>query len=179
MMDPALGNLLAAAFALLFASAAIHKLRDLAGFADAFAAYELLPAGAARLAWVLPLLELAIAAGMLPGDTRAAAGAAGSALLLLYAAAIGVNLQRGRRDLACGCGGPLGRRPIAAWMVWRNVALAALLAALLLPRSARPLEIADTLTVGAGTAVVALLYMSLDRLLGRVATRAALLRGAR
>ena len=68
MMDPALGNLLAAAFALLFASAAIHKLRDLAGFADAFAAYELLPAGAARLAWLLPLLELAVAAGVLLGD---------------------------------------------------------------------------------------------------------------
>ncbi len=179
MMDPALGNLLAAAFALLFASAAIHKLRDLAGFADAFAAYEMLPAGAARLAWVLPLLELAIAAGVLPRDTRAAAGAAGGALLLLYAAAIGVNLRRGRRDLACGCGAALERRPIAAWMVWRNLALAALLAALLLPGGARHWESADTLTVAAGTAVVALLYMSLDRLLGRVAPRAALLRGAR
>ena len=64
-------------------------------------------------------------------------------------------------------------------MVWRNLALAALLAALLLPWSARPLETADALTVGAGTAVVALLYMSLDRLLGRVAPRAALLRGTR
>lgn len=179
MIDPALGNLLAAAFALLFASAAIHKLRDLAGFADAFAAYELLPAGAARLAWLLPLLELAVAAGVLLGATRAAASAAGGALLLVYAAAIGVNLQRGRRDLACGCGGPLERRPIASWMVWRNLALAALLAALLLPWAPRSLETADLLTVGAGTAVVALLYMSLDRLLGRVAPQAALLRGTK
>lgn len=179
MMDPALGTLLAAGFALLFGSAAIHKLRDLAGFADAFAAYELLPAGAARLAWLLPLLELAVAAGVLLGDTRAAASVAGSALLLLYAAAIGVNLQRGRRDLACGCAGPLERRPIASWMVWRNLALAAVLTALLMPWSARPLQTADALTVGAGAAVAALIYMSLDRLLGRVAPRAALLRGAK
>jgi len=179
MIDPALGNLLAAAFALLFASAAIHKLRDLTGFADAFAAYELLPAGAARLAWLVPGLELAVTAGLLAGPARTAASAAGAALLLVYAAAIGVNLQRGRRDLACGCGGPLERRPISPWMVWRNLALAALLTALLLPWSARPLERADALTVGAGTAVVALLYMSLERLLGRVAPQAALLRGAR
>ena len=88
MIDPALGNLLAAAFALLFASAAIHKLRDLAGFADAFAAYELLPAGAARLAWLVPVLELVDRpTGLLLGAARAVASAAGAALLLGYAAA--------------------------------------------------------------------------------------------
>ena len=37
---------------------------------------------------------------------------------------------------------------------------------------------ADALTIGAGTAVAALLYMSVDRLLGRVAPGNALLRGA-
>ncbi len=179
MIDPALGNLLAAVFALLFASAAIHKLRDLAGFADAFAAYALLPAGAARLAWLVPVLELVVATGLVLGAARAVASAAGAALLLVYAVAIGVNLRRGRRDLACGCGGPLERRPIAPWMVWRNLALAGLMALLLLPPSVRPLQAADALTIGAGTAVVALLYMSLERLLGRVAPQAALLRGAR
>jgi len=61
------------------------------------------------------------------------ASAAGAALLLAYAAAIAINLQRGRRDLACGCGGPHERRPIAAWMVWGNLLLAGLLGAVLLP----------------------------------------------
>jgi hypothetical protein len=61
-------------------------------------------------------------------------------------------------------------------MVWRNLLLAALLAALLLPPAPRPLTGADALTIGAGTAVAALLYMSLDALLGRAVPRAAQLR---
>ena len=60
------------------------------------------------------------------------------ALLLTYAIAIAINLARGRRDLDCGCAGPNERRPIAAWMVWRNVGIAILLAAVLLPWSAAP-----------------------------------------
>ncbi len=61
-------------------------------------------------------------------------------------------------------------------MVWRNLLLAALLGALLLPWGVRPLASADALTIGAGTAVAALLYMSLDLLLGRAAQHAARLR---
>jgi hypothetical protein len=179
MIDPAVGALLAGAFALLFASAALHKLRDLKSFAEAFRAYEVLPAGAARLAWLVPALELTVAVGMLAAASRAGASATGAALLLGYACAIGINLGRGRGDLACGCGGPEERRPIATWMVWRNLILAGLLGALLLPWVARPMQPADALTIGAGTAVAALLYMSVDRLLGRVVPRAALLRGPR
>lgn len=179
MIDPAVGALLAGVFALLFASAALHKLRDLTAFTDALRAYQLLPEAAARLAWLVPLLELTVAASLLVTASRTGASAAGAALLVLYAFAVGVNLRRGRRDLACGCGGPDERRPIAAWMVWRNLALAVLLAALVLPWSARAVEPADALTIGAGTAVAALLYMSLDRLLGRVVPRAAALRGLR
>jgi hypothetical protein len=94
-------------------------------------------------------------------------------LLLVYASAIAINLGRGRRDLTCGCGGPNDKRPIAAWMVWRNVLLAGLLAVTLLPRGARAMSAADALTIGGGTAAAALLYMSLDSLLGRVAPRSA------
>jgi methylamine utilization protein MauE len=178
MIDPAIGALLAGAFSLLFASAAFHKLRHPLRFAAAFRAYELLPAGATPLAWLLPLLELTIAAGFLVRGSRDGACAAGAALLVCYAAGIALNLQRGRSDLQCGCGGP-GERVIASWMVWRNLLLALLLGALLLPWTVRPLTAADALTIGAGTAVAALLYMSLERLLDRVMPRAARLRGAR
>jgi Methylamine utilisation protein MauE len=177
MIDPAIGALMAGAFGLLFVSAAFHKLRSLAGFAEVFRAYRLVPDGAARLAWLVPALELTVGAGLLMRASRAGACAAGAALLVTYATAIAINLQRGRRDLACGCGGPDERRPIAAWMVWRNLLLAGLLAALLLPWRVRPLAAADALTIGAGTAVAALLYMSLEQLLDRVAPRTALLRG--
>ena len=63
-------------------------------------------------------------------------------------------------------------------MVWRNLLLAGLLAAMLLRWGARPMAAADAVTIGAGTAVAALLYMSLDRLLARVTPRTALLRGS-
>ena len=176
MIDPAIGALLAGALALLFASAALHKLRSLPSFAAALRAYRVLPDSLAAMAWVVPLLELTIAAGLLARSSRTGACAAGAALLLSYASAIAINLRRGRRDLACGCGGPEDRRLIAPWMVWRNLLLAGLLGAMLLPWSPRPLNAADALTIGAGTAVAALLYMSLERLLERVAPRAALLR---
>ena len=167
MIDPAVGALLAGAFALLFASAALHKWRDPGRFAAAFRAYGVVPAALAGVALLVPVLELAVAAALLAARSRHGAAAAGAALLLAYAAAIAINLGRGRGDLDCGCGGARERRPIGAWMVWRNIALAALLGALLLPWAQRPLGPVDALTIGAGTAVAALLYMSLDVLFGR------------
>ena len=169
MIDPAVSALLAGAFALLFASAALHKLIDPARFGEAFRAYELLPASLAWVSALLPVFELVVAAALLPAASRSGAAAAGAALLLLYAAAMAVNLGRGRRDLDCGCGGPSARRAIGVWMVYRNLLLAALLAVLLLPSAPRPLGAVDALTIGAGTAVAALLYLCAEVLLGRVA----------
>jgi uncharacterized membrane protein len=172
MIDPAIGTLLAGTFALLFASAALHKVRDLAVFAEVLRAYRVLPEGLA-VAWVLPLLEGAIAAALLVPAARAAAALGGTLLLVLYALAMALNLYRGRRELSCGCGSFEERRPIAPWMLGRNVLLAGALAAVWLPWSARALEPPDLLTVGAGVALVTLLYMSADRLLGRIAPKVA------
>jgi methylamine utilization protein MauE len=177
MIDPAVAALLAGAFALLFASAALHKLLDLGRFTAAFRAYEVVPSAFASASGLLPLLELAVAVALLPAGSRSGAAAAGAVLLLTYAAAISINLFRGRRDLDCGCGGPSERRRIGVWMVWRNLLLAALLGLLLLPAGPRALGAVDALTIGAGTAVAALLYMSLDVLLARVAPQVVRLSG--
>jgi hypothetical protein len=179
MLDPAIGVLLIACFALLFASAALHKLRDLPHFTEVLRAYRVLPEGAVRLAPLVPLAELAVAVGLFAPAARFGAGLAGAALLGGYAAAIAVNLGRGRRDLACGCGGPDDARPIAPWMVARNLMLALLLAVTLLSWTKRPLLPTDALTVGGGAVVATLLYVCLDRLLGRVAPWTAALRGPR
>jgi Methylamine utilisation protein MauE len=177
MLDPAIGALLAGCYALLFASAALHKLFDLPRFAAVVDAYALLP-GIGRLAWAVPLSEFALGVGVLWSVTRPWAGLAGSVLLAGYALAIAVNLHRGRTDLACGCGGPNERRAIAPWMVWRNLALALLLCGALLPWGHRPMLATDALTVAAGVATVAFLYVSLDRLLGHVQPRAQQLLGS-
>ncbi len=120
-----------------------------------------------------------VAAGVLIPATRAPAAGLGIALLLAYAGAIGVNLRRGRTELDCGCGGADERRPIAAWMVVRNLVLAAGLAVLALPWQPRALAAADLLTVGGGCIVGALLYASLERLLSRVVPHGARLAGTR
>ncbi len=180
MLDPAAGVLLLACSALLFASAALHKLRDLPHFTEVLRAYRVLPEGAAlRLAPLVPLAELTVAAGLFPGATRFSAGLGGVALLAGYTCAIAVNLRRGRRDLACGCGAPGDARPIAPWMVVRNLTLALLLTLTLVPWKTRPLLPVDALTAGGGAAVATLLYASLDQLLGRAGAWTAALRGPR
>jgi len=164
LLDPVAGALIVAAFALLFASAAVHKLRNLARFAEVFAAYAVLPRAPGRgVSWVIPVLELGVAFGLLSSRSRPYACGFGMLLLLGYAAAMAVNLRRGRRDLACGCGGP-DERPIAAWMAWRNLAFAALLGLVARPWSARALVPTDALTIGFALAVTVVVYLCLDRL---------------
>jgi hypothetical protein len=179
MLDPAVGLLLVASFALLFGSAALHKLRDWRMFDEIFAAYGVVPAISRwRLSWLVPALELAVAVGLLADVSRPYAVFEGCVLLLAYAAAIGINLRRGRRDLACGCGGPDERRAIASWMVWRNIVLAAGLASTLVPWTERTLGFTDAVTVMFGLLTLALVYLCIDQLMGYV-QRAAHLRGSR
>lgn len=167
MLDPAIGSLLIGSFVLLFAGAAGHKLRDLDRFAEVFAGYDIAPRLVRwRLTWLVPVAEILLALGLLLPASRTAAAALAAALLSAYAVAIAVNLRAGRRLVACGCGGPDQRRPIAAWMVWRNLLLAAVLGAATLPRNARPLEWTDAVTLAFGLTSVALLYSCAERLLG-------------
>jgi uncharacterized membrane protein YphA (DoxX/SURF4 family) len=164
--------LLAGAVALLFASAAWHKLREPAGFRAILEGYRLLPAAALPAVGVaVPLIELLVAAALLVDGTRRIAALAGAALLLGYALAIGINLRRGRRDVSCGCGRD-GGQPIAGWMLVRNgvLALVALLAAL--PTQPRPLQWVDALTLAAGVAAMALVYLCVEQLLATAARAA-------
>jgi hypothetical protein len=171
--------LMVASIALLFASAGIHKLRDLRRFDEIFSAYGLVPGLARwRMSWVVPILEVGVAIGLLIDACRPYAGAIGMVMLWGYAAAIAVNLRRGRRDLACGCGGPDERRPISAWMVWRNILISLALAVALQPWTSRPFSFTDGVTIVFGLLTIALIYLCTDRLLGYT-QRNAQLRGSR
>jgi len=178
-LDPAIGLLLVAAVALLFASASVHKLRDLRRFDEIFTAYGVLPALTRwRLSRAIPVLELAVAAGLMFDGSRPYATLAAIGLRLLYAGAIGMNLMRGRRDLACGCGGPDDRRPIAPWMVGRNLLIAMALAFALAPWTVRPLNFTDAVTIVFGLLTLALIYLCADQMMNYL-QRAAQLRGSR
>lgn len=178
-LDPAIGLLLVAALALLFAGASAHKLRNLRRFDEIFAAYGLLPVLAEwHFSWLIPAVEMAVAVGLVFIDSRPYATAVGIVLLLTYATAISINLKRGRRDLACGCGGPDDRTPIAPWMVWRNILLAVALASTYWPRTPRTFNFTDGVTVAFGLLTFVLIYLCVDQLMGYL-QRAVQIRGSR
>jgi len=165
-MDPVIDFTLRTALALLFFVAAGHKLQNLGRFRATLAEYRLLPAGLVPLAAALVVsVEVAAAGALLVPGARAAGLVAAAALLVLYGAAIAINLARGRRDIDCGCAGPAVRRPISGALVARNAALAALALAGLVPVRPRALLWVDGLTVAGATWALAAVYASLERVI--------------
>jgi hypothetical protein len=163
-MDPVVDATVRAGLALLFLAAAAHKVRDPARFRATVADYRLLPRPLVALgAAGLVAAELTVAVAL--GISRSWGLGGSAALLALYAAAITVNLARGRRHLDCGCTGPALRRPISGWLVLRNLALVGVALAALAPPSMRPLLWVDRLTLVAATLAFAACWMAIDRLL--------------
>jgi hypothetical protein len=160
-LDPAISWILAASFALLFTAASAHKLADWRRFRATVASYRLLPAALApAAAGVVIVLEAAVVVLLLTPLLRAAGAALAAALLIAYAAAMGMNLARGRTNLDCGCFGAGRRRHVRGWMVGRNLVLAVLASASMLPAGERALVPLDGLTIGGATLVLVLLYIA-------------------
>jgi Methylamine utilisation protein MauE len=158
-MDPFLQWTLALSLAALFGAAAFGKLRALREWPGVVRNYRLLPERlAAAAAAVLPLAEVFTAAALLWTPTRPAGAIAAAALLLLFAAAIGVNIRRGRTHIDCGCFGSALRQSLAPWMVWRNLILACAALTLLLPVAQRTLTWLDGLASAGCAITLALLY---------------------
>jgi uncharacterized membrane protein YphA (DoxX/SURF4 family) len=179
-LDPALGLVLVLAYAALLLPAAWHKVRDLAVFRAVLEAYRLVPRILlGPMSVLLPLAEAGLAVGLLVPASRPVCAVATAVLLLVYAFAIGWNVAHGRTDLDCGCTGPLERRPVAGWMVTRNVilALTALLTAL--PWDSRTLGWLDLYSIIAALATILLLWLAIDRLYAQVMPRGALLKVSR
>ncbi len=156
--DPVVALVARAGLVLLFASAGVHKLRDRAAFTGVLAAYRVVPVALVPAAAVgVALLELAVAAALATGS-RVAGPAGALGLLLVYAAAIGVNLARGRRTIDCGCGALGARQPISEWLLARNAFLALAAASLRQPTATRTLSWVDVPSVAGGVAVAACVW---------------------
>ena len=144
MLDTLLHLTLALALATLLAASAAHKLVAREQWPAIVRQYRLLPEGLATPAAVLlPLAEALAAAALLWPQAQAAGAVTAATLLLVYAAALAINLGRGRSAIDCGCFGPQRRQGIAAWMVGRNLVLAAMALLLLLPTDGRTLGAAE------------------------------------
>jgi hypothetical protein len=164
--DPVVDLVLRGALAVLFASAAVHKLRDVAAFREIVRAYRLVPDAAIAAAPAIAVGELAVAALVMLPSARSSAPLAAASLLTLYSTVIAVNLARGRRSIDCGCG-PLGaRQPISEWLVARNAVL--VVAALLTLRTPVPRALVwvDGLTIAGAVAVLAAAWSAAHTLWG-------------
>ena len=167
-IDPAIATVATLLLATVFAIGAVAKLRAPASFAGVVANYRLLPDPLVRpFALTLPVIELVGAAGLLWAPTRAWAATLVAGLLLAFAAAMAVNLARGRYDIDCGCAIALLRGRISWPMVARNLVLAAAAFVLALGTpAARGLGPLDFVTVAAALASVLLLCGAVGRLFG-------------
>jgi protein-disulfide isomerase len=115
--------LLRIALSAVFGTAAVTKLLDQRGTSDAVKNFGSPDSLAPALAIILPLAELAIAAGLLFETSVLVSSLAGLVLLGVFVVAIGINLARGRTH-DCHCFGQLYSRPLGWPTLVRNVVFA-------------------------------------------------------
>ncbi len=138
MIDPVVDIVIRGAFALLFAMAGLEKFHDRATFQFQLEEYQLLPVRLVYAAAIcIIFIEIVIAVALLLPDSIYGV-VMGASLLMVYAAAILINLLRGRTWMDCGCLGSTGEG-LSYWLVTRNLGLAASLLLLMLPTTSRAL----------------------------------------
>jgi peroxiredoxin/uncharacterized membrane protein YphA (DoxX/SURF4 family) len=108
--------------AAVFAVAAVAKLMDRRGAERAITDLGLPQPTAPLLAWIIPVIELTVAAMLLPAASAWWGGVAALALLAAFTAAISINLLRGRAP-DCHCFGQLAAAPIGRGTLARNLLL--------------------------------------------------------
>jgi len=159
MMDPLLELTVAWTLATLFAASTAHKLGALAEWPGVVRNYRLLPERlTTTFAGVLLIAGAFTVAALLWPATRHIGAYAAAAQLVVFAAAMAINLRRGRTSIDCGCFGSRLRQTISAWMVARNLVLALLALSLLLPATPRELTALDLATALAVVATLSFLY---------------------
>jgi Methylamine utilisation protein MauE len=143
---------------LVFLLAAIQKVQHWRILTGVIANYRLLPrAGVGLASALLPPLEMLVGVLLLSAMAGAWPALAAIVLLALFAAAMAINLRRGRAHIDCGCGQSFLKQTLRWTLVARN----GVLAVLLLPSLAvsGPMTMSAALTgAGAGLAFF-LLYL--------------------
>jgi peroxiredoxin/uncharacterized membrane protein YphA (DoxX/SURF4 family) len=147
------------ALAVVFAVAGAAKLADREGSRRAVRDFGVPDRLATPLAFLLPVSEIAIAAGLVPAASARFAAAAGAGLLVLFAAAISIALLRGRRP-DCHCFGQLHSAPAGPATLLRNLALAGVAGAVAARGPGAALAAVDPVAAGAAVAVTLLVLES-------------------
>jgi thioredoxin-related protein len=112
------------ALSAVFGLAGVTKLTDVRGTREAVKNFGVPEPLAPYVSLVLPLVELAIAVGLLFNATSRLSAFAALLVLLLFVIAISVNLARGRTH-DCHCFGQIYSRPLGWPTLLRNIVFAA------------------------------------------------------
>lgn len=154
--------------ALVFAGAAISKIQNTDEFHGVVRNFRLVPEPLDGIvAFVLPWMELAIAASLLTGIATHLSAAAAGVLLLVFAGAIAINIFRGRTEIDCGCFRQGMRQRLSWALVARNMVLCAgafWLAAQ--PAWLVPLGALDIIVAALAALAVLLIYLCANELAG-------------
>lgn len=150
---------------MVFVHAGASKLQHRDVLAGIVANYRLLPeAMVAPVARALPVAEIVIGLVLLAGGSRIAVLPA-ALLLWIFAAAMAINIRRGRTHIDCGCGRSHLRQTLSWWLVARNLALSAIVLPRLLPA---PMlgwpELATAVAGGASLFLIVVLFNAIGTL---------------
>lgn len=148
--------------AFVFLRAALHKATALGVFEGVVADYRLAPSALSGpiAKGLLALEAICVLLLFWPGSSQAGAFLAAT-LLMIYAAAMAVNLVRGRSFIDCGCGGP------SESLSWALVARNLMLTAILLPTAlgnAGALNAAETAVAFGAAATIWLVWLAAAQL---------------
>lgn len=158
-MDPVFAHIIAIGISLLFLAAGLQKLRLRESFYQVLLGYQLLPEALVGLASrVIPMVELAVAAGLIYAESRVTAAIASAMLLTLYAFSIWINLRRGNVGLDCGCQLGESGQAISYALIYRNALLVCIALLLLVPQNTREIVLYDYGAMGFGVVIACLLY---------------------
>jgi hypothetical protein len=149
------------AVGLLFLSAAVKKVLHWQEFCGVVTAYQLVPAsGAAAMAAIAVVLESLLGAACFFDQAMPLTSIGAAAMLIAFAAAMAINLWRGRAAIDCGCFQTALRQPLEWRLVARNLVCALMVLAAGLTPAVPDLNV-WLLALPAGAALFSL-YMALN-----------------
>ncbi len=166
LFDPAFQWSVSLLLAGMWVTAAWSKLANRDAFRGIVHNYRLLPeAFEGPAATALPFAELLVALALVVPPLRPLGALATVGLLLLFAAAMAINIRRGRTEIDCGCFVGVVRQRIGWPLVVRNLLLASLALTLIASGDGRPLLWLDLVTVPAASTALLLVYLATGRIL--------------
>lgn len=173
-LDPAMQLIFALGFTLLLVTAGWHKLSDRLRFQGILQGYRLLPAPLVPVAaLVLGILEMLLGIAWAAGWQPVLVAIATASLLFVYAAAMAVNIARGRSYIDCGCGfssvkgvinNENGTQQISMTLVLRNAVLASIALLSIMPATERVLGWVDYIGIALACLTLMLLYGAFNQL---------------